>query len=67
MTIGSEKRAVFAQTLDEDGTKKSLSAALPPVVVSDDLFRGKNEILIAHGDAHYRLRITRQGKLILNK
>jgi len=37
------------------------------VVRSDDLFRGESELLIEHGDAIYRLRITRGGKLILNK
>ncbi len=35
---------------------------------SADIFeRGEHEIGIAHGDALYRLKITRQGKLILNK
>jgi len=29
--------------------------------------RGEYEIGIAHGEALYRLKITRQGKLILNK
>jgi hemin uptake protein HemP len=37
------------------------------VVESRDLFRGENEILIAHDGAVYRMKITRQGKLILNK
>jgi hemin uptake protein HemP len=37
------------------------------VVESRDLFRGENEILIAHDGAIYRMKITRQGKLILNK
>ena len=31
------------------------------------LFGGRQEILIQHGDQVYRLRITRQGKLILTK
>ena len=31
------------------------------------LFGGRREILIQHGDQVYRLRITRQGKLILTK
>lgn len=31
------------------------------------LFAGRSEIRIAHQDAIYRLRITRAGKLILNK
>ncbi|MCB1475395.1 MAG: hemin uptake protein HemP [Rhodobiaceae bacterium] len=34
---------------------------------SSELFRGCKEIIIRHDDATYRLRITRQGKLILNK
>ena len=29
--------------------------------------RGEHEIGISHGDSLYRLKITRQGKLILNK
>lgn len=37
------------------------------VVSSDDLFRGTTEIAIDHFGAIYRMRITRQGKLILNK
>ena len=32
-----------------------------------ELFAGKTEIRIAHDNAIYRLRITRAGKLILNK
>lgn len=34
---------------------------------SRDLFGAKSEIGIEHEGALYRLRITRQGKLILNK
>ncbi|CAN7478804.1 hemin uptake protein HemP [Rhizobium sp. LjRoot98] len=37
------------------------------IVESRELFRGANEILIAHEGAIYRMKITRQGKLILNK
>lgn len=37
------------------------------VVESRDLFRGESEILISHDGAIYRMKITRQGKLILNK
>ncbi|MEM0898714.1 MAG: hemin uptake protein HemP [Pseudomonadota bacterium] len=36
-------------------------------VLSADLFRNRQEIVIEHAGADYRLRITRQGKLILNK
>ena len=34
---------------------------------SRDLFHGQQEILIEHAGHAYRLRITRQGKLILTK
>lgn len=34
---------------------------------SRDLFGGTNEIGIMHKGSLYRLKITRQGKLILNK
>lgn len=57
---------------------KSLEAQLrekpngePPkdlkILRSESLFADKKEIGIAHGDFVYRLKITRQGKLILNK
>lgn len=34
---------------------------------SSEIFRGANEIVIRHDGALYRMKITRQGKLILNK
>jgi len=37
------------------------------LVQSRDLFAGRTEICIEHEGAVYRLKITRQGKLILNK
>ena len=39
----------------------------PKTVTSDSLFEGLYEIGINHAGALYRLKITRQGKLILNK
>lgn len=36
-------------------------------VTSDSLFLGMHEIGIEHRGSLYRLKITRQGKLILNK
>lgn len=36
-------------------------------VLSCDLFGDAQEILIEHAGQEYRLRITRQGKLILTK
>jgi len=44
------------------------TAAAPiRLIESADIFRGQNEILIRHAGAIYRMKITRQGKLILNK
>jgi hemin uptake protein HemP len=37
------------------------------VITSQSLFVGEHEIGIEHHGALYRLKITRQGKLILNK
>ena len=36
-------------------------------LTSQSLFQGEHEIGIDHGGSLYRLKITRQGKLILNK
>jgi hemin uptake protein HemP len=38
-----------------------------PVVRSADLFGERKEIVIEHDGERYRLRITRRGKLILQK
>lgn len=37
------------------------------VFCSNDLFGDEREIYIRHSDRHYRLQITKAGKLILNK
>ncbi len=39
----------------------------PGIIPTDLLFQGNQEILISHNSEHYRLRITRNGKLILTK
>lgn len=38
-----------------------------PRLKSTELFRTAREIVIEHDDDEYRLRLTRQGKLILTK
>lgn len=44
------------------------SAAVPaPEVDSDRLLQGQREVLIRHGNECYRLRHTRNDKLILTK
>ena len=37
------------------------------VVLSDDILCGRSEIVIDHHGVRYRLRVTRQDKLILTK
>ncbi len=36
-------------------------------ISSDELFAGMREVVIGHGGGRYRLRRTRNGKLILTK
>lgn len=45
----------------------AIRTAPPGIVPADFLFQGSQEILISHQGAHYRLRITKNGKLILTK
>jgi len=40
---------------------------VPPTIHSDELLQGARELLIRHGEETYRLRLTRNGKLILQK
>ena len=47
--------------------RPDLTLAAGRIVTSDTLFQGSREIGIEHYGALYRLKITRQGKLILNK
>jgi hemin uptake protein HemP len=39
----------------------------PPVILSEALFGARRELIIRHGAAEYRLRITKTDKLILTK
>lgn len=41
--------------------------ALAPRLRSEDLFRTSHEVIIEHQGQEYRLRLTRNRKLILNK
>jgi hemin uptake protein HemP len=51
----------------EHGPDKRAEPEEPVDLDTRDLFAGRSEIRIAHDNAVYRLRITRAGKLILNK
>ena len=39
----------------------------PLIVRSEELFQGRREVWIEHGDDMYRLRLTKAGKLFLTK
>jgi hemin uptake protein HemP len=43
------------------------SSVLCPRLDSKRLFTASNEVIIEHAGQEYRLRLTRQGKLILTK
>jgi hemin uptake protein HemP len=45
----------------------SQRSAAQPRLRSQDLFRGTHELIIEHQGQEYRLRLTRNDKLILNK
>jgi hemin uptake protein HemP len=50
--------------LPTDGSAKPV----PPVTVeAASLFKGTDEVRLLHRGQEYRLRVTRQGKLILTK
>lgn len=48
-------------------TTQVSSVAGTTLLDSGALFAGGAEVIIAHGAEHYRLRLTRQNKLILTK
>jgi hemin uptake protein HemP len=54
--------------MNEQPTKPSQpSPGMRREVHSVDLLRGEKEIWIRHGEEIYRLRLTKSGKLILQK
>lgn len=52
---------------DRQALQVAQRPSLPDTVPAELLFRGRQEILIRHNGEHYRLRITKSGKLILTK
>lgn len=63
-------------TSDSQPEKAAQSGNLPalkgdgsahPQITSEELFAGRQEIEIRHAGENYRLRITKNGKLILHK
>ena len=56
-----------SSSLDRTRERGASERGLVRTVTSEALFGGQREIGIDHGGSLYRLKITRQGKLILNK
>jgi hemin uptake protein HemP len=53
---------------DDDRDERAEGEAEPPRVLdADELFAGRREVWIELDGVRYRLRITRRGKLILQK
>ena len=52
---------------ETEGRDRDSQGPAVRTVTSEELFRGTSEIAIKHAGAFYRLKITKQGKLILNK
>lgn len=52
---------------DTESTSRRVSERSVSVISSEDLLAGRLEVMIEHNGDLYRLRHTRQGKLILTK
>jgi hemin uptake protein HemP len=61
----SERRPPSANV---PGSESAPPAPAPSTISSETLFApGQREVVIEHGGERYRLRVTRNGKLILTK
>jgi hemin uptake protein HemP len=67
LTVRDERPMAVAQENVGELARKPPDDGESPVVDSEELFRNSREIRIRHVGEVYRLRITRNGKLILNK
>jgi hemin uptake protein HemP len=74
--FGQLNRTVAAEDGDLENDKQDEALAEagrtppfenPPEYDTHTLFAGRREIVIHHAGAAYRMKITKQGKLILNK
>jgi len=52
---------------EDDKTRTPPTKRTIREVDSSELLHGESELLIRHGDEVYRLKLTRNGKLILQK
>jgi hemin uptake protein HemP len=56
-----------SSSLNKAQSKLPTHVAAATPLTSSTLFAGRSEVIIAHGDETYRLRLTRQNRLILTK
>jgi len=63
ISVSGEPEEVQEQTVNTDRRSSDNARTFK----SGDLFHGRREICIDHNGAVYRLKITRQDKLVLNK
>jgi hemin uptake protein HemP len=65
------RRRICRRRAEAEAVADEAPASLPPpaapLLDTGALFAGVSEIIIAHGSEQYRLRLTRQNKLILTK
>ena len=70
-TMNTHNPQDFRYRVQRAGADQTVHVNRTPLSVrtlsSNTLFQGEHEIGIEHHGALYRLKITRQGKLILNK
>lgn len=52
---------------DADRPMPPPTVILTPRIASDQIMKGRREVIIQHGAEEYRLRLTASGKLILTK
>jgi hemin uptake protein HemP len=65
-----DTQAGIAEAACEPTSANAMGTAVPadaPVVEASTLFGGHRQVVIGHNGCRYVLRITRHGKLILNK
>lgn len=63
MTASAGNKPHTPETTPAPATEAPSVARVP----SESLFAGKTEVVITHGGEAYRLRLTRQNRLILTK
>jgi hemin uptake protein HemP len=72
--VDNETESQYLPAMDQPNASSSAPTSndaakhVPPLVVeSATLFKGSDEIRLLHRGQEYRLRVTKQGKLILTK